>query len=621
MYEFPAASGEDARKPTAVRAMEALGCGFDFASDFRLKFVKKSPAGSRLVILDERNRRDLVLPGGGVTIPDVSENIRCDKGDHIRFKSDVLEFNQMSEVLNQKSSVQGKVPSGYLNAIFDLSGSWLNDASDAKYLAFDGYFVSLYYLHLTASPLLLQDQVKKDVPPHWDPASLSRFIQTYGTHIIVGMGIGGQDLLCVKQRPSSTIPPAELKGYLDDLGDCLFSDGTSPLPERNRRDGKKKVPEVFSRMLQSHTMQFTSITETSSKDGLTIIWSKRGGDVFAQSHLKWLQTLTGNSEGILFKLVPITSLLAGIPGSGYLSHAINLYLRYKPALEDLQYFLEFQVPRQWAPLFCELPLRHQRRKASCPSLQFSLFGPKIEVSPTQVSSAQKPVIGMRLYLEGKKCNRLAIHVQHLSSLPNIMTSNSANLSTTLPCQWRGSDDYDSSDQFLEPVRWKGYANVCSSVVKHDPSWTQGDSGGVFVVTGAQLISKGKWPKRLLHLRLLYTHLPNCSIRKTEWAAAPEACHKTNFLMNLSTTFTFTQRTATDVPKQQLPTTLNSGVYPDGPPVPVHSTKMLKYVDTAEVTRGPYDAPGHWLVTAAKLVIEGGKIGLHVKFALLDYTHG
>lgn len=191
----------------------------------------------------------------------------------------------------------------------------------------------------------------------------------------------------------------------------------------------------------------------------------------------------------------------------------------------------------------------------------------------------------------------------------------------MPCQWRGSDDYESSDQFLEPVRWKGYANVCSSVVKHDPSWIQGDSSGVFVVTGAQLISKGKWPKRLLHLRLLYTHLPNCSIRKTEWAAAPEACHKTNFLMNLSTTFTFTQRTVTDVPKQQLPTTLNSGVYPDGPPVPVHSTKMLKYVDTAEVTRGPYDAPGHWLVTAAKLVIEGGKIGLHVKFALLDYTHG
>ncbi|KAL5131560.1 NAC domain-containing protein 83 [Glycine soja] len=31
--------------------------------------------------------------------------------------------------------------------------------------------------------------------------------------------------------------------------------------------------------------------------------------------------------------------------------------------------------------------------------------------------------------------------------------------------------------------------------------------------------------------------------------------------------------------------------------------MLKNVDTSEVVRGPHDAPGHWLVTAAKLVTE------------------
>ncbi|KAI3765157.1 hypothetical protein L2E82_15183 [Cichorium intybus] len=30
---------------------------------------------------------------------------------------------------------------------------------------------------------------------------------------------------------------------------------------------------------------------------------------------------------MVFKFVPITSLLNGIPGTGYLSHAINLYLR------------------------------------------------------------------------------------------------------------------------------------------------------------------------------------------------------------------------------------------------------------------------------------------------------
>lgn len=80
----------------------------------------------------------------------------------------------MSEILNQKCSIQGKVPSGYLNAIFDLTGDWFHDAADTKYLAFDGYFISLYYLHLTTSSLELQDHVKKAVPPHWDPASLAR---------------------------------------------------------------------------------------------------------------------------------------------------------------------------------------------------------------------------------------------------------------------------------------------------------------------------------------------------------------------------------------------------------------------------------------------------------------
>jgi hypothetical protein len=71
---------------------------------------------------------------------------------------------------------------------------------------------------------------------------LGRFIQTYGTHMIVGMAVGGQDLLCVKQKPSSPIPPADLRRYLEDLGDFLFSDQRSPsLLQRKTRDGKQKV--------------------------------------------------------------------------------------------------------------------------------------------------------------------------------------------------------------------------------------------------------------------------------------------------------------------------------------------------------------------------------------------
>lgn len=613
---------EEAGKPMEFTALESLGLGYDLTSDFRLKFAKGIKGEGRLVVLDESNNRDIVIPGG-VTIPGVSEDIRCDKGDRIRFKSDVLEFNQMSELLNQRSLVQGKIPSGYLNAIFDLSGSWLSDTAETKYLAFDGYFISLYYLHLTASPLVLQEKVKKSVPAHWDPQSLSRFIRTYGTHIIVGMAVGGQDLVCIRQRHSSTIPPSELRGYLEDLGDYIFSDGRSPsLLQFKTRDSKQKVPEIFNRILQSNAMRLSSTTETSSKDGLTIVWSKRGGDVYSRSHSKWLQTVHSNPEAILLKFVPITSLLTGVPGSGYLSHAINLYLRYKPLRKDLQCFLEFQVPWQWAPMFNELPLTlaHQRtRKASSPSLQFSFMGPKVLICSSQVLSGEKPVVGMRLYLEGKKCNRLAIHLQHLTSLPKVMAISTCTTTTTSgPSQWRGSDNYKSNDQSLEPIKWKRYSNICTSRVKHDPKWLETESNeGVFIVTGAQLLSKGKWPKTVLHLRLLYTFIPNCTIRKTEWTVA-QASRKSSFLMNLSTTFSFTQKTVA-APEKQAPSALNSGVYPDGPPVPVNSAKLLKYVDTTEVVRGPHDAPGHWLVTAARLANEGGKIALHVKFALLDYS--
>lgn len=65
------------------------------------------------------------------------------------------------------------------------------------------------------------------------------------------------------------------------------------------------------------------------KQGLTITCSKRGGDASIASHSKWLQTVPRVPDAIMFKFVPITSLLTGIPGSGYLSHAINLYLRCK----------------------------------------------------------------------------------------------------------------------------------------------------------------------------------------------------------------------------------------------------------------------------------------------------
>uniref|UniRef100_A0A0E0CKF5 MACPF domain-containing protein n=1 Tax=Oryza meridionalis TaxID=40149 RepID=A0A0E0CKF5_9ORYZ len=633
------------------RAAMALGAGFDLTSDFRLKFAKEG----RLVELDEAGARDVPVPGGGVgggaaaVLRGVPRDVGVDKGDRIRFRSDVLEFNQftisvsneiffgkkeknstdseqnwqrMSELLNQKSSVQGKVPSGYFNTLFDLSGAWMTDAKETKHLAFDGYFISLYKLHLKTSPLVLRDEVRSAVPPKWDPAALSRFIKTYGTHIIVEMAVGGQDVICVKQSPSSTISSADLKLHLEDLGDFLFSDGRNHSPiHRKTRDGKSKVPDVFVRMEQQpNNLHLSSYSESSTKDGLTITCSKRGGDASIASHSKWLQTVPRVPDAIMFKFVPITSLLTGIPGSGYLSHAINLYLRYKPDPEDLQHFLEFQVPLQWAPLFNELILGPQKRKGSYPSLQFRFLGPKLQVSTSQVSSSHKPVVGLRLYLEGRKCNRLAIHVQHLSSAPSMLGD---SLSSSMS-EWRESEDVGVG--YIEPIQWKSYSCVCTSKVDYNPEWLKRVRGGVFVVTGAQLVTKGTWSRKVLHLRLHYTHVPGCAIQRTEWAAAPAASQRGSFLTTISTTLSspFTQLQAAAAPaapprNEPAPAALlNSGVYPDGPPVPLQSRKLLKFVDMSEVVKGPHDVPGHWLVTAAKLVKDGGKIGLNVKFALLNY---
>jgi hypothetical protein len=74
--------------------VRALGAGFDLTSDFRMRFAKASE-GRRLVELGEETR-DVPLPGGGgATLRAVPRDVGVDKGDRIRFRSDVLEFNQV----------------------------------------------------------------------------------------------------------------------------------------------------------------------------------------------------------------------------------------------------------------------------------------------------------------------------------------------------------------------------------------------------------------------------------------------------------------------------------------------------------------------------------------------
>ena len=71
-----------AEKGVEMVALECLGKRFNLASDFRLRFAKGIQK-ERLVVLDEQNKRDILIPGTrGVTIKGVSKNIHCDKGDY-----------------------------------------------------------------------------------------------------------------------------------------------------------------------------------------------------------------------------------------------------------------------------------------------------------------------------------------------------------------------------------------------------------------------------------------------------------------------------------------------------------------------------------------------------------
>lgn len=79
------------------KALNSLGKGFDLTSDFRLKFCKGE---ERLVILNETERRELIVPGFG-PVTDVSVDIKCDKGDLTRYQSDILSFTQVRHFIKQ----------------------------------------------------------------------------------------------------------------------------------------------------------------------------------------------------------------------------------------------------------------------------------------------------------------------------------------------------------------------------------------------------------------------------------------------------------------------------------------------------------------------------------------
>ncbi|KAK6129465.1 hypothetical protein DH2020_036778 [Rehmannia glutinosa] len=580
---------------TAINSVQALGKGFDVNYDTRLLYCK-GVAGSRIVEIDEGHTRDLYL-SDDLVVPNVSRDIKNSQDAGGRDGFGVCSYNevclQMVEYFNKKASLSGHTPLGSFNAAFSFTGSRHIDAASTKSLCMDGVFIPLAKIQIANSPMVLNENVKRAVPKSWDPLALASFIENFGTHVITSVTIGGKDVIYVRQHLSSPLSIVEIKNYVQDIGNQRFSspEGLTSSGLLKYKD-KGSDPSLFNSQGIYPQPANAPYLSGSGKEDVTVIFRRRGGDDLEQNHTQWARTVRSSPDVIEMSFFPITELLDGVRGKEHLTRAIALYLEYKPQIEELRYFLEFQVPRVWAPIQDRFP-GQPRKEPVCPSLQFSMMGQKLYVSQEQVSVGRKPVTGMRLCLEGSKQNRLSIHLQHLASLPKILQPYwDTHVAIGAP-KWQGPEEQDS--RWFEPVKWKKFSHVSTAPIEN-PETFIGDLTGVCIVTGAQL---GVWDfgsRNVLYMKLLYSRLPGCTIRRSLWDHAPNEKSKKQNSMGNSPDHDCSSSSGEDYA----------------------GNKLAKFVDMSEMSKGPQDPPGHWLVTGGKLGVEKGRIVVRVKYSLLNY---
>ncbi|KAL2479336.1 MACPF domain-containing protein CAD1 [Abeliophyllum distichum] len=575
---------------TAMNSVQALGRGFDVNYDTRLLYCK-GVAGSRIVEIDEEHTRDLYLTDN-LVVPNVSRDIKNSQEAGGRDGFGVCSYSEMVEYFNKKANLSGHVSLGCFNAAFSFTGSKHVDAAATKSLCMDGFFIPLAKIQIMKSSMVLHENVRRAVPTSWNPPALASFIENFGTHVIMSVTIGGKDVIYVKQHLSSPLSTVEIKNYVQDIGNQRFSTAEA-LTNSGLLKSKDKGsdPSLFNSQGIYPQPANAPYLSGNGKEDVTIIFRRRGGDDLEQSHTQWVRTVRSSPDVIEMSFFPITELLEGVRGMENLARAIGLYLEYKPQIEELRYFLEFQVPRIWAPVQDRFP-GQPRKEPVCPSLQFSMMGQKLYVSQEQISVGRKPVTGMRLCLEGSKQNRLSIHLQHLASLPKILQPYwDTHVAIGAP-KWQGPEEQDS--RWFEPVKWKKFSHVSTAPIEN-PETFIGDISGVFIVTGAQL---GVWDfgsRNVLHMKLLYSRLPGCTIRRSLWD------HISN-----------------DKSRKQVSSGSNSDDSSSSSGESSVGNKLAKFVDMTEMSKGPQDPPGHWLVTGGKLSVEKGKIVVRVKYSLLNY---
>ncbi|MED6196757.1 hypothetical protein PIB30_050355 [Stylosanthes scabra] len=562
----------------AEKAVEAIGLGYDVCRDIRFSGCKE-----RLLQLDHNHTRDLLFPNG-VLVHDVPTSVKCHQGERFRASSGLLSFQQMSELLNEKLCLSGKIPSGLFNAMFDMRNSWKKDAASTKTLAFDACFITLYDLELdrnNGTRLTLPENVKRQVPTSWNPAALARFIQKYGTHIVVGIKMGGMDVINIKQLKSSDAGPNEVEKLLQQLANERFSEDLNGSSNREPVKISGKLQDDQNMPWEQHLALAASVrpnvTSHSTNEDIISISVRRGGIVGVGQH------------------------------------------HNKPPTEELHQFLQFQLPREWA-----FGVGPRRRKGKSPALQFSFMGSKLYVNTEQVNSGRRPVVGIRLFLEGRKSDHLGIRLQHLANLPSIIQILDNH---DLECEDDSLDkayfeprSCSSKKAYFEPVSSKMFSHVCTAPVESHDSLP---IGYACIVTKAWFEVRVIKRKKVLFLRLGYSILSSSIIRRSAWDGPSSILRKSGFFSTLFSTRLSKELHQIETDPKPLKDDASKAVGYGGEsngdqPVPTKPPKMLKFVDTKEVVRGPEDMPGHWMVTGARLRLQGGKISIMAKHSLLDY---
>lgn len=121
--------------------------------------------------------------------------------------------------------------------------------------------------------------------------------------------------------------------------------------------------------------------------------------------------------------------------------------------------------------------------------------------------------------------------------------------------------------------------------------------------------------KVLFLRLGFSGVADMKIRRSEWGGALVAPRRSGSL-SARISAALSGGLVLAPPAVEEKVEVNSAIFPKGPPVPLPVQKMARHIDTTEVSRGPDDLPGYWVVTGAKLCMEGGKVALKVKYSLL-----